>query len=59
MITTRALAGIIFAALWTAGMLLWSPTIDAGRIGVAAITGVITGLLMYWLFDKFSGHHRG
>jgi membrane protease YdiL (CAAX protease family) len=54
----RALTAIVFAALWTAGMLLWSPSIDPQRIVIAAITGVIAGVLIYWLFDKFSGRFR-
>ena len=40
-------------------MLLWSPSIDPQRIIIAGITGVIAGVLMYWLFDKFSGRFRG
>jgi Co/Zn/Cd efflux system component len=56
--SNRVLAGIVFAVLWTAGMLFRSPTIDTRAIVVAGITGVITGLLMYWLFDKLSGTFR-
>jgi hypothetical protein len=59
MITNRALVGIVFAVLWMAGMLVESPSIDPQRIGVAAISGGIVGVLMYWLYSRFSDRHRG
>jgi hypothetical protein len=57
--SNRAVTGIVFAVMWTAGMLFWSPSIDPQRIAIAGITGAIAGLLAYWLFDKFSGRNRG
>jgi hypothetical protein len=57
--SNRVLSAIVFAVLWTAGMLWWSPSIDVQTVVVAVIAGVIAGLLMYWLFDKFSGRLRG
>jgi len=57
--SNRVLSAIVFAVLWTAGMLWWSPAIDVQTVVVAVIAGVIAGLLMYWLFDKFSGRLRG
>lgn len=57
--SNRVLSAIVFAVLWTAGMLWWSPSIDVPTVVVTVIAGVIAGLLMYWLFDKFSGRLRG
>jgi uncharacterized membrane protein len=57
--SNRVLTAIVFAVLWTAGMLWRSPSIDLQTVVVAAIAGAIAGLLMYWLFDKFSGRFRG
>jgi hypothetical protein len=51
--TNRVLLGVFFGALWTAGLLWRSPSIDARTVIVALIPGVIVGLLMYWLADKF------
>lgn len=57
--SNRVLLALLFAVLWAAGMLLRSPSIDLKTIIVAVIAGAIVGLLMYWLFDKFSGRLRG
>jgi branched-subunit amino acid transport protein len=57
--SNRVLSAIVFAALWTAGMLWRSASIDLQTVVVAVIAGVIAGLLMYWVFDKFSGRLRG
>jgi Co/Zn/Cd efflux system component len=57
--SNRVLSAVVFAVLWTAGMLWWSSSINGQTIVVAAIAGVIAGVLIYWLFDKFSGRLRG
>jgi F0F1-type ATP synthase assembly protein I len=57
--TNRLLTAIVFAVLWTAGTLRWSASIDAQTIVIAGIEGIVVGLLMYWLFDKFSGRFHG
>jgi F0F1-type ATP synthase assembly protein I len=44
---------ILFAALWSGGMLLRAPSIDLQTVATAAIAGALVGALMYWLFDKF------
>lgn len=55
----RILVAIVFAVLWSAGMLWWAPSIGLDTVIIAVFAGLIAGLLMYWLFDKFSGRHRG
>ena len=57
--SNRVLLAILFAVLWAAGLLWRSPSIDLQTVIVAVIAGAIVGLLMYWLFDKFSGRLRG
>ncbi len=55
--TTRAnrvFSAVLFAVLWTAGMLFWSSAIDSPAIIAAVIAGVIAGGLWYWLFDKIN-----
>jgi hypothetical protein len=54
----RILTAAIFAVLWTAGMLWWSTSIDLETVIVTSIAGVIAGVLMYWVFDKFSTRLR-
>jgi hypothetical protein len=57
--SNRVLLAIVFAVLWTAGMLWSAPAIKLQTVVTASIAGVIAGFLMYWLFDKFSGRNRG
>jgi F0F1-type ATP synthase assembly protein I len=57
--SNRLLTAIVFAVLWTAGTLRWSATIDTQTVVIAVIEGIVVGLLMYWLFDKFSGRFHG
>jgi tryptophan-rich sensory protein len=57
--TNRILTAVIFAVLWTVGMLWRSPSIDLQTVGTAVVVGVIVALLVYWLLDKFSGRPRG
>jgi uncharacterized membrane protein len=56
--SNRILTAIVFAVLWAAGILWWSPAIDLKTIVTTVIAGAIAGLLMYWIFDKFSGRIR-
>jgi uncharacterized membrane protein len=57
--SNRVLTAVVFAVLWTAGMVFRSPSISLQTVVVAAITGVIAGLLMYWLYDKFARRSGG
>jgi uncharacterized membrane protein len=57
--SNRVVVAIVFAVLWAAGMLFWSPSIDLQTVGLAVIVGAIAGLLAYWLYDNFSGRLRG
>lgn len=52
--SNRLSLAILFAVLWSGGMLLRAPAIDARTVATAVIAGAIVGGLMYWLFDKFS-----
>jgi hypothetical protein len=55
----RILTAVIFALLWTAGMLWRAAALDLQTVGTAVVAGVIVGFLVYWLLDKFSGRLRG
>jgi hypothetical protein len=53
---SRAVSAIIVALLWGTGMLLWQSTeIDTFSIVTVIVIAAITGLLWYYLFDKFTG----
>jgi len=54
----RVLTAIVFAVLWTAGMVWRSPSLGLDSVVIAAIAGAIAGLLVYWVLDKFSGRLR-
>jgi hypothetical protein len=47
------LSSVLFAGLWTAGMLWWSAPLDTAHIIILVIAGGIAGLLWYWLFGKW------
>jgi hypothetical protein len=51
--SNRIPIAVLFAVLWSAGMVLRAPSIDLQTVVTAVIAGVIVGGLMYWLFDKF------
>ncbi len=51
--SNRIPIAILFAVLWSAGMVLRAPSIDQQSVVTAIIAGAIVGGLMYWLFDKF------
>ena len=51
--SNRLPLAILFAVLWSGGMLLRAPSIDLQTVATAAIAGALVGALMYWLFDKF------
>jgi hypothetical protein len=57
--SNRISLAVLFAVLWSGGMLWRSPVIDLQTVIMAVIAGIIVGGLMYWLFDKFSGSFRG
>jgi hypothetical protein len=57
--SNRVLTAVVFGVLWAAGMLFRSAAIDLQAVIVACIAGVIVGLLVYWVFDMFSGRLRG
>ena len=44
---------MLFAVLWSGGMVLRAPSIDLQAVATAVVAGAIVGGLMYWLFDKF------
>jgi hypothetical protein len=43
------LSAIMFGALWTAGMLWWSAPLDAPKIVIWSVAGVLTAVAWYWL----------
>ena len=51
--SNRIPLAILFAVLWSAGILWRASAIDLKTIITAVIAGGIVGGLMYWLFDKF------
>ncbi len=51
--SNRIPIAILFAVLWSGGMLLRAPSIDLQTVVTAVMAGAIVGGLMYWLFDKF------
>jgi branched-subunit amino acid transport protein len=53
------LAGIVFGALWAAGVLWRAPEIDLRTVVIAIIAGAIAGLLAYWVLANFGGRLRG
>jgi hypothetical protein len=57
--SNRIPLAVLFAVLWSGGMLWRAPSINLQTVIMALIAGVVVGLLMYWLFDKFSGSFRG
>jgi len=42
-------SAIVFGVLWTAGMLWWSGPLDASKIVIWSVAGVLTALGWYWL----------
>ena len=51
--SNRIPIAILFAVLWSGGMVLRAPSIDLQTVATAVIAGAVVGGLMYWLFDKF------
>ncbi len=52
-------SSVVFAVLWTAGMLWWSARVNAAHTIILIISGVIGGLVCYWLFGKWFRRHLG
>jgi hypothetical protein len=57
--TNRILTAVIFAVLWTAGMLYRAPVLDVQTVVTALAIGVIVAFLVYWLLATFSGRLKG
>jgi hypothetical protein len=57
--TNRILTAVIFAVLWSGGMLLRATVLDLKTVTTAVVIGVIVAFVVYWLLDKFSGRLRG
>ena len=51
--SNRIPIAILFAVLWSAGMLSRATSIDLQTIATAVITGAVGGGFIYWFFDKF------
>lgn len=43
------LSAIMFGVLWTAGMLWWSAPLDAPKIVIWSVAGVLPAVAWYWL----------
>lgn len=57
--SNRIVMAVVFAVLWTGGMLWEAPSIDLQNVVTAVIAGALAGGLMAWLFGKLSGGFRG
>lgn len=58
--TRLLLAAILFAVLWTAGMIWWSAPNGTAPIIIWIVSGAIAGVLWYWLFGIwYWRHNRG
>ena len=57
--TNRILTAVIFAVLWTAGMLYRATVLDLQTVATALVVGVIVAFLVYWLLATFSGRLKG
>lgn len=44
------LSAIVFAVLWTIGMLIFARPLDLPTLVIMPVCGVLVGLLWYWLF---------
>jgi len=55
--TRLLLAAILFAVLWTAGMIWWSAPNGMVPIVIWIVSGAIAGALWYWLFGMWYWRH--
>jgi hypothetical protein len=52
---------VIFAVLWTAGMVWWTAQYDAVHIALLAASGAVVGVLWHWGMSRYvrwSEHQR-
>jgi hypothetical protein len=47
------LSAVMFAVLWTAGMIWWSGDTSIVRVAILSVAGVMAGLLWYWFMAKW------
>ncbi len=47
-------SSILFAVLWTVGMMVWSAPLDLPTIISLVIAGAFAGLLWHWLFGRWA-----
>jgi hypothetical protein len=57
--TKLALLSIVFAVLWTAGMLWLSAPLEVAQAVIFVISGGIAGVLWYLLFGMWYRWHFG
>lgn len=51
--TLLKISAVVFAALWT-GLMWWArEPIEAGPLAILIVSGVLSGLLWYWLYGKW------
>jgi hypothetical protein len=50
--SNRIPIAILFAVLWSGGMVLRAPSLNLQTVLTAIIAGAIVGGLVFWLFDK-------
>jgi uncharacterized protein (DUF2062 family) len=48
------LSSLLFAVLWTAGMLWWNAPLDAAEAVIFIVAGAIAGVLWYYLMRKYT-----
>jgi hypothetical protein len=46
-------ASVLFAVLWTAGMLWWNAPLDVAETVILVVAGAIAGLLWYFAMRLF------
>lgn len=49
---STTLGAVIFAVLWTAGMLWWKVPLHSAEVMIWMVAATIAGLLFYWLMDR-------
>ncbi len=48
------IASVFFAVLWTVQMMWWESPLGTVGYVTLAISGVVVGLLWYWLYGKWA-----
>ncbi|HYN00633.1 MAG TPA: hypothetical protein VET25_12865 [Aestuariivirgaceae bacterium] len=49
-------SSILFAVLWTVGMIVWDSPIDLAKIIIWIIGGAVAGAVWYWLMGLWYKH---